>query len=75
MGFHPIPHYFMAGRRGAGVFAFPSFGCGRSRAGLKHGAKPHTPLLGRGKCEKAALSGAYILCEHALTGKMTVGIV
>ena len=22
------------------------------------------------KCEKAALPGAYILCEHALTGKM-----
>ena len=112
MGFHPIPHYFMAGRRGAGVFAFlalgaevqgrgadmgqspiphywegesakrrpcpahtfcasmcwlairlpasraaladsafPSFRCGRSRAGLTHGAKPHTPLLGMGKCE------------------------
>ena len=39
----------------------------------RHGAKPHTPLLGRGKCEAAALSGVHILCEHALTGKMTVG--
>ena len=27
------------------------------------------------KCEKAALPGVHILCEHVLTGKMTVGIV
>ena len=35
----------------------------------RHGAKPHTPSLGMEKCEKAALPGTHILCEHAITGK------
>ena len=45
----------------------------RSRALGKHGVSPHTPLLGMEKCEKAALPGTHILCEHAITGKRIAG--
>ena len=38
------------------------------------GASPHTPSLGMGKREKAALPGAHALCEHTITGKRIVGI-
>ena len=29
---------------------------------------------GKGQCEKAALPDAHALCEHAITGKMTINV-
>ena len=73
MGFHPIPHHFMAGRRGAGGVRVLGFGARKVKGlGQTWGKAPY-PLLGRGKCEKVVLPGAHILCKHAITGKRIAG--
>ena len=34
----------------------------------------HPIPYGKGQCEKAALPDAHALCEHAITGKMTINV-
>ena len=48
-------------------------GCEKARAMGRHGAKPHTPSLGMGKCKNKVLPGAHNPCEHVITGKRIAG--
>ena len=56
MGFHPIPHHFMAGQRGTGRFCISGIRVrkGKSRS-LNMGQSP-IPLAGNGKVQKASVA-------------------